>query len=240
MPSTPPSDDHQPRLPHGAGARALDASKDSHPLTGTKPSTRGDGAAAPPTVPAGTGTGTVAGTGTEAGAETAAGPSSPETISPYSSWSVPSLENLFSSRRASSFGLRYNFASSAQAAALSGNSSGGRISPAPSGMSSMMDGASGSSMQSKARKMSVHMSESVTSVLNDVSLVLYRVNEHIHKKVPILVQEKRALSNLGADVERANQDMEDARLTLTSLRRISELGTIEALVKRALVASQSQ
>jgi len=37
---------------------------------------------------------------------------------------------------------------------------------------------------------SVHMSESITRLLNDVSLVLYRVNEHIHKKVPILVQEK--------------------------------------------------
>lgn len=34
------------------------------------------------------------------------------------------------------------------------------------------------------------MSETINGVLNDSSLVFYRVNEHIHKKVPILVQEK--------------------------------------------------
>jgi len=140
MQSTPPSDDPQPRLHHGAGTRALDVSKDSHSLTGTKPGARGNGTASPATVSAG---------GAGAGAETATGLSSPD-AGTYSSWSVPSLENLFSSRRASSFGLRYNFASSAQATALSG--SGGRISPAPSGMSYMVEGAPGSSMQNKARK----------------------------------------------------------------------------------------
>ena len=36
------------------------------------------------------------------------------------------------------------------------------------------------------------MSETITGALNDASLVFYRVNEHIHKKVPILVQEKVA------------------------------------------------
>jgi len=34
------------------------------------------------------------------------------------------------------------------------------------------------------------MSETITGALNDTSLVFYRVNEHVHKKVPILVQEK--------------------------------------------------
>ncbi len=39
-------------------------------------------------------------------------------------------------------------------------------------------------------QVSVHMADSITSSLNDSSLVFYRVNEHIHKKVPLLVQEK--------------------------------------------------
>ena len=37
---------------------------------------------------------------------------------------------------------------------------------------------------------SIHMSEAITSSLSDTSLVFYRVNEHVHKKVPVLVQEK--------------------------------------------------
>lgn len=37
---------------------------------------------------------------------------------------------------------------------------------------------------------SIHMSETITGAFNDASLVLYRVNEHVHKKVPVLVQEK--------------------------------------------------
>jgi hypothetical protein len=37
---------------------------------------------------------------------------------------------------------------------------------------------------------SIHLSESITGVLNDSSLVFYRMNEHIHKKVPQFVEEK--------------------------------------------------
>ncbi|KAG0206373.1 hypothetical protein BGX33_007458, partial [Mortierella sp. NVP41] len=104
-------------------------------------------------------------------------------------------------------------------------------------MSMMMEGGSaGASLQIKARKMSIHMSETIAGALNDSSLVFYRVNEHVHKKVPVLVQEKKALVNIRKDVETANQDMEDARQTISSLQRITEFGTIEALVKRSLAA----
>ncbi|ORZ10918.1 hypothetical protein BCR41DRAFT_372088 [Lobosporangium transversale] len=102
-------------------------------------------------------------------------------------------------------------------------------------------------MQNKARKrtlkhtfsyltqpVSLHMSESITSVLNDSSLVLYRVNEHIHKKVPQLVEEKRALASTCKSVETANQDLEDARQIISSMQWLTELSEIEALVKRAL------
>ncbi|KAI1298688.1 hypothetical protein EDD11_006758 [Mortierella claussenii] len=81
------------------------------------------------------------------------------------------------------------------------------------------------------------MSESITGVLNDSSLVLYRVNEHIHKKVPQLVEEKKSLGLILKSVKTANQDLEDARQTLSGIQRISELGAIEDLVKRALVAA---
>jgi hypothetical protein len=40
------------------------------------------------------------------------------------------------------------------------------------------------------------------------------------------------------DVETANQDMEDAQQTISSLQRI-EFGTIEALVQRSLAAVQT-
>ncbi|KAG0199131.1 hypothetical protein BGX28_007540 [Mortierella sp. GBA30] len=97
-------------------------------------------------------------------------------------------------------------------------------------------GSSASSLQSKARRMSVHLAESITNVLNDSSLVFYRVNEHIHKKVPLLVREKKALVEIRKNVETANQDMEDARQTISSMQRITELGDIEELLKRALAA----
>ncbi|KAF9960377.1 hypothetical protein BGZ70_008624 [Mortierella alpina] len=81
------------------------------------------------------------------------------------------------------------------------------------------------------------MADSITSSLNDSSLVFYRVNEHIHKKVPLLVQEKKALVRIRKSVETANQDMEDARQTISSMQRISELSHIDDLVKRALASA---
>ncbi|KAF9151284.1 hypothetical protein BGX20_005451, partial [Mortierella sp. AD010] len=86
---------------------------------------------------------------------------------------------------------------------------------------------------------SLRMSDSITSALNDSSLVLYRVNEHIHKKVPQFVEEKKALVAIRKNVETANQDLEDARQTISGMQRITELGAIEELVKRALAAVQS-
>ncbi|KAG0362626.1 hypothetical protein BGZ54_008563 [Gamsiella multidivaricata] len=95
-------------------------------------------------------------------------------------------------------------------------------------------GAAGASLQSKARKASVHLSESITNVLNDSSLVFYRVNEHIHKKVPQLVEEKKALAAIHKDVKTANQDLEDARQTISGMQRITELSSIEALIPRVI------
>ncbi|KAH7042480.1 hypothetical protein BKA57DRAFT_508722 [Linnemannia elongata] len=165
--------------------------------------------------------------------------------SAYSSWTVPSLDGLFSARRASAFGLRYGLSSVAGTMVGGGGGgggvgpAGGRVSPAHSGMSMMMEGGSaGASLQIKARKMSIHMSETITGALNDTSLVFYRVNEHVHKKVPILVQEKKALVSIRKDVETANQDMEDARQTISSMQRITEFSAIEALVERSLAAVQ--
>lgn len=78
----------------------------------------------------------------------------------YSSWTVPSLDNLFSARRASAFGLRYGLSSVTGTMVGGGGGGGGgvgpgggRVSPAHSGMSMMMEGGSaGASLQIKARK----------------------------------------------------------------------------------------
>ncbi|KAF8933729.1 hypothetical protein BGZ47_010744 [Haplosporangium gracile] len=106
-------------------------------------------------------------------------------------------------------------------------------------MSMIMEGGSaGVSLQIKARKMSIHMSETITGAFNDSSLVFYRVNEHIHKKVPVFVQEKKALMSIRKYVETANQDLEDARQTISNIQRIVEFSAIEALVHRSLAAVQ--
>ncbi|KAF9359915.1 hypothetical protein BGX34_008073 [Mortierella sp. NVP85] len=150
--------------------------------------------------------------------------SSEAVYSSYSSWTVPSLD-FFSARRASAFGIRYGLASTLIS---------GRTSPAPSGTSLMLEGSNSVLLQNKARKLSIHLSESITGVLNDSSLVFYRMNEHIHKKVPQFVEEKKALASIRRNVETANQDLEDARHTISGLQRITELGTIEELLKRSL------
>jgi len=148
-------------------------------------------------------------------ASTEAASSSPS--STYSSWTVPSLDSLFSVRRASAFGARYGLIPSHVSTLTPG-----RKSPATSSMSLILEGgASAASLQSKARRsesllatwpffrslksclwllinayyhlyaaVSARLSESITSVLNDSSLVFYRINGHIHKKVPQFVEEK--------------------------------------------------
>ncbi|KAG0249065.1 hypothetical protein BG011_009620 [Mortierella polycephala] len=136
--------------------------------------------------------------GPSTGLSTGPGASSTSSTPPtgYTSWAVPSLENMFLTRRASAFGARYGLISSNSPT----TTSSGRVSPAPSGMSLLMEGGSSTVvLQNKSRK---------------------------------------TLMRIRRSVETANQDLEDARQTISSIQRITELGVIEDLVQRALVAVQ--
>lgn len=94
----------------------------------------------------------------------------PENSSSYTSWTLPSLDNVFSARRASAFGLRYSLAPTPTIAS-------GKTSPAPSGMSIMMDsGPSGPSLLTKSRRseyLSLHPCLPVLWGSNDLTLSFF-------------------------------------------------------------------
>lgn len=136
--------------------------------------------------------------------------------SSYSSWTVPSLD-FFSARRASAFGVRYGLISS-HSTLIPGRTSpapSGTSLMLDSHSGVLLQNKARKSEQPRRwvqcshktplfpcrlimsplpsphrLAVSIHLSESITGVLNDSSLVFYRMNEHIHKKVPQLVEEK--------------------------------------------------
>lgn len=149
MSSIPPSS-WNPYQGRGAQGTATTATTNNTPSTAT-------------TTPPTTTTYTLTTTSTSASSSPVIRQGSPEVpttaSSAYSSWTVPSLDGLFSARRASAFGLRYGLSSVAGTMVGGGSGggglgpAGGRVSPAHSGMSMMMEGGSaGASLQIKARK----------------------------------------------------------------------------------------
>lgn len=74
----------------------------------------------------------------------------------------------------------------------------------------------------------------IKNSFNDASLGLYRVSEHIHRRVPQIVESKAGLRDIEQQVETANSDMKDARRIVEDLERIESFRHIGQMVKMSL------
>lgn len=70
--------------------------------------------------------------------------------------------------------------------------------------------------------------------LNDCSLGFYRISDHIHRKVPRIVETKRRLKQSSKRVEIAISDIEDVRKNVCDIERIESFYNINKMIERSI------
>ncbi|KAI9490065.1 hypothetical protein BDB00DRAFT_875650 [Zychaea mexicana] len=80
--------------------------------------------------------------------------------------------------------------------------------------------------------------------LNDCSVGLYRVFDHIQRKIPQIVDEKKCLRVTREQVDTATEDIVDVRKVVAEVERIESFNNISDMIKSSLtivkVAKQRQ
>ncbi|KAI8376159.1 uncharacterized protein BYT42DRAFT_605806 [Radiomyces spectabilis] len=90
-----------------------------------------------------------------------------------------------------------------------------------------------SRLQERVRRVSTGMVRTLKLSLNDSSVGLHRVMEHIHRKVPQMMDNRAQLRQLGQTVQTSNADIEDAR------KIVNELDQMQAFVEMANMIHKS-
>ncbi|KAI9322329.1 hypothetical protein BX666DRAFT_604527 [Dichotomocladium elegans] len=74
---------------------------------------------------------------------------------------------------------------------------------------------------------------------NDCSLGLYQVADHIQRKVPILVEDKKKLQGLRRCVTTADSDLEDARRMVGEIEQLESFHQISTMLRASLDIARS-
>ncbi|KAI7864965.1 hypothetical protein BDF14DRAFT_1883808 [Spinellus fusiger] len=78
------------------------------------------------------------------------------------------------------------------------------------------------------------LSKTLKLSLNDCSLGLYRVSDHIHRRVPRLVQDTSRLTTLGHDLETAILDIVDVRRVVGDMEPTQSFYHMSKMIKASL------
>lgn len=70
--------------------------------------------------------------------------------------------------------------------------------------------------------------------LNDCSLGFYRISDHIHRKVPRIVETKKKIRQLTEKVQIAISDMEDVGKNVRDLEYIESFYNISKMIEKSL------
>ncbi|KAI7891065.1 uncharacterized protein EV154DRAFT_538127 [Mucor mucedo] len=70
--------------------------------------------------------------------------------------------------------------------------------------------------------------------LNDCSLGFYRISDHIHRKVPRIVETKRRLRQSSQKVQVAISDIEDVRKNVCDIERIEAFYNINKMIAKSI------
>ncbi|KAL0077606.1 hypothetical protein F4703DRAFT_1797383 [Phycomyces blakesleeanus] len=89
-------------------------------------------------------------------------------------------------------------------------------------------------VQERVSKVTEGVVNTLKLALNDCSLGLYRVSDHIHRRVPRIVQEKNNLTALANDVDTANLDISDVRKTVGDMERIESFHSMAKMIKKSM------
>ncbi|KAI9193033.1 uncharacterized protein BJ171DRAFT_535080 [Polychytrium aggregatum] len=88
-----------------------------------------------------------------------------------------------------------------------------------------------SGLRDRADRAASELSEYSANLLNEPSMGLYRVQEHVHAKVPQLVQHKNDLTQLGKQVSLSNSDLDEAKEILNEMERIQSFENIIKMLR---------
>lgn len=70
--------------------------------------------------------------------------------------------------------------------------------------------------------------------LNDASLGLYRVYEHIQRKVPGIIADKHQLKETSVNVDTACSDIEDAGKLVADLEHLESFHRMASMIKTSI------
>ncbi len=86
----------------------------------------------------------------------------------------------------------------------------------------------------KVRKIVSKVNDSLHIIANEPSLGLYRMQEHIHRTVPGLLEKKRELDNVGNKIEGISYDLDYSISAVDSIGQIRQFTNISEALKSAI------
>ena len=88
----------------------------------------------------------------------------------------------------------------------------------------------------KVTKVADKLSETVHLMLNDPSMGLYRIQEHVKRSVPTLVEKKVELQNLQTNIQGASYDLDYSLKTVQSINWNPHFTIIQECLKSAIAS----
>ncbi|RKP09722.1 hypothetical protein THASP1DRAFT_28492 [Thamnocephalis sphaerospora] len=92
--------------------------------------------------------------------------------------------------------------------------------------------------EERARQAGRSIASALKTSLNDVSLGMFRVCEHVQKRVPQIVEDKKAFRRLEERATTGNANMEDARKIVRTLSSMNTLHNVEVWLSQAIELSK--
>ncbi|KAJ3295353.1 hypothetical protein HK104_002770 [Borealophlyctis nickersoniae] len=80
------------------------------------------------------------------------------------------------------------------------------------------------------------VSDLIIHLVNESSLGMYRIQEHVHKKVPQLVADKRDIRTLSSQLTRASSNLHDAHDIVQGMNRIDSFSRCTDYLNRIAIA----
>ncbi|KAL2911442.1 hypothetical protein HK105_209093 [Polyrhizophydium stewartii] len=126
----------------------------------------------------------------------------------------------------------------AAAPATSASTGGGAV------LAGLFSGARGeqpdADVAARARKSAASLSSAIVHLANDTSLGLYRIQEHVHKKVPQLVDDRQALLQMRPNLDIAASDAAEIQELLRGMDRIDSFARCLEYINQIAALQQSQ
>ncbi|KAJ3024431.1 UNVERIFIED_CONTAM: hypothetical protein HDU68_008163 [Siphonaria sp. JEL0065] len=90
-------------------------------------------------------------------------------------------------------------------------------------------------LREKAQEVTSATSDSLLQLMNESSVGLYRIQEHILKKTPVIVAEKKAQQPLSSQIELAVSDVREASELVGKMNRVTGFHRSVELLKGLFV-----